>query len=48
MKLHIKCIYYYKFETKLLLITNKNKENWTIFALYRSGRVGRFHSKDWV
>ena len=28
MKVHIKYIYYYKFETKLLLITNKNYENW--------------------
>ena len=27
MKVHIKYIYYYKFETKLLLITNKNYEN---------------------
>ena len=28
MKVHIKYIYYYTFETKLLLITNKNQENW--------------------
>ena len=28
MKVHIKYIYYNKFETKFLLITNKNYENW--------------------
>ena len=36
MKVHIKYIYYYKFETKLLLITNKTR---------KIGRV-KVHSHD--